>query len=273
MQPLPVPATADGRAGLAALLARPAHAIIAVDFDGTLSPIVPDPEAARATPAATAALRRLAPVLGGLAIITGRPARDAAERAGVAGLAGLTVLGLYGRQRLAGDVFTAPPPPPGLARAKAELPAVVAAAGADGSWIEDKGDSVAVHTRRTADPAGMFGRLRAPMARLADQTGLTLGPGRLVFELLPPGPDKGQALRELARGVSARAVMFCGDDVGDLPAFAAVRELRAEGTPGLAVCSGSAEVPEVAAEADLLVDGPAEVADLLMAIADALGVP
>ncbi len=273
MPALPALSTAAGRAGLDAILASPAHAVIAVDFDGTLSPIVPDPEAARATPAATAALHRLAPVLGGLAIITGRPARDAAERAGVTGLAGLTVFGLYGRQRLAGDRFTAAPPPPGLVRAKAELPAMVAAAGADGSWIEDKGDSVAVHTRRTADPVGMISRLRAPMARLAAGTGLTLEPGRMVLELLPPGADKGQALRGLASEVSASAVMFCGDDVGDLPAFAAVRALRDDGTAGLAVCSGSAEVPELAAEADLVVDGPGEVADLLAAIADAVGAP
>jgi trehalose 6-phosphate phosphatase len=248
--------------------------VVAVDFDGTLSPIVPDPEAAKALPAATAALRRLAPVLGGLAIITGRPAQDAADRAGVAGLPGLTVLGLYGRQRLAGGTLTAPPPPPGLAQAIAELPDVLAAAGAaDGSWIEHKGDAVAVHTRRAADPAGLLDRLRAPVAELAERTGLALEPGRLVLELRPQGADKGQALRELAGQVSATAVMFCGDDLGDRPAFAAVRQLRAEGTPGLAVCSSSAEVPELAADADLVVNGPAGVAELLAGLADASGAP
>jgi trehalose 6-phosphate phosphatase len=191
----------------------------------------------------------------------------------VAGLPGITVLGLYGRQRLEGGKLTAPPPPAGLAQARAALPEVVAAAGGDGAWIEEKGDAVAVHTRRAADPAGLLDRLREPVGRLAASTGLALEPGRLVLELRPPGADKGQALRDLAAQIPATAVMFCGDDLGDRPAFSAVRGLRAEGTPGLAVCSTSAEVPELAAEADLVVDGPAGVANLLAALADACGAP
>jgi len=49
-----------------------------------------------------------------------------------------------------------------------------------------------------------------------------------------------------------------------------VRELRAAGHPGLTVCSGSAEVPELAAGADLVVDGPAQVTALLAALAEAV---
>ncbi|MDG4862161.1 trehalose-phosphatase, partial [Streptomyces sp. T-3] len=47
---LPTPTTPAGREGLAALLARPERALIALDFDGTLAEIVPDPEQARAHP-------------------------------------------------------------------------------------------------------------------------------------------------------------------------------------------------------------------------------
>ncbi|MGB8939572.1 MAG: trehalose-phosphatase, partial [Streptomyces sp.] len=47
---LPEPVTPAGREGLAALLARPGKAVIALDFDGTLAPIVADPEQARAHP-------------------------------------------------------------------------------------------------------------------------------------------------------------------------------------------------------------------------------
>jgi trehalose 6-phosphate phosphatase len=61
--------------------------------------------------------------------------------------------------------------------------------------------------------------------------------------------------------------MFCGDDLGDRPAFQAIRELRDEGIPGLTVCSGSAEVPALAQEADLLVDGPDGVVTLLNSLA------
>ena len=177
---LPVPATAEGRAGLAALIADPERALIAVDFDGTLAPIIDDPAAARATPDATRALTRLAGRAGTVAIITGRPAADAASFAGVASVPGVIVLGHYGMQRFERGTVSSPPPPPGLSVARAELPAVLSAAGADpGTWIEDKGDALAVHTRRAPRPDAELGQLRAPLAELAARTGLALEPGGL----------------------------------------------------------------------------------------------
>jgi trehalose 6-phosphate phosphatase len=267
---LPVPQTAEGRAGIAALIAAPDRSLIALDFDGTLAPIVDDPAAARAAPAATAAVLRLADLAGTVAIITGRPAAEAVAFAGVAAAPDVIVLGHYGMQRWERGRLTGPAPPPGLGRALAELPAVLAAAGAaPGTWVEDKGEALAVHTRRTAAPQAELDRLRAPLAELAAGTGLALEPGRFVLELRPPGADKGQAIRELAAEREPAAILFCGDDLADRPAFRAVRELRADGTPGLLVCSGSAEVPELAAGADLVVDGTAGVAALLTGLASA----
>jgi trehalose 6-phosphate phosphatase len=268
---VPEPRTDAGRAGLAALLADPARALIALDFDGTLAPIVADPTQARATAAAVDALHQLAGLAGTVAIITGRPAADAATFAGVAAVPEVIVLGHYGMQRWERGRLSSPALPPGLAVARADLPAVLASAGADpGTWIEDKGEALAVHTRRAAQPQPELERLRGPLTQLASRTGLAVEPGRLVLELRPPGADKGQALRDLAAERSAAAVLFCGDDLGDRPAFEAVRELRADGTPGLAVASGSAETPEpIMAEADLVVSGPTGVADLLAGLAGA----
>ncbi|HSZ46034.1 MAG TPA: trehalose-phosphatase [Streptosporangiaceae bacterium] len=269
---LPEPATESGRAGLAALVARPRTSLIALDFDGTLAPIVDDPADARAGPPTTAVLRRLARVAGTVAIITGRPAADAAEFAGLTTGSDVIVLGHYGAQRWERGELTSPPPPAGLATARAELPGLLAAEGAAaGTFVEGKGYAVAVHTRRTASPQAELDRLTGPLAALADRTGLAMEPGRFVIELRPPGSDKGGALRGLVAERSAEAVMFCGDDVGDRPAFRAVRELRADGIPGLAVCSGSEEVPELAAEADLVVAGPPGVTALLAGLADAFG--
>ena len=93
----------------------------------------------------------------------------------------------------------------------------------------------------------------------------------MVIELRPPGVDKGTALTGLVAERAADAVLFCGDDLGDLPAFAALRALRAEGIPGCAAASASAESPQVAAAADLVVDGPEGIVALLAAIATALG--
>jgi trehalose 6-phosphate phosphatase len=271
---LPLPRSEAGRVGLAALLRSPGQALIGLDYDGTLSPIVSDPMAARPHPGAVPALRRLAPLTGTLAVITGRPAGEAVALGGLDQVPGLVVLGQYGRQRWEAGTLTAPPAPPGVDTARRALPAVLAAAGApEGIWTEDKGDALAVHTRRAAEPERALDLLRAPLAGLAARADLELQPGRMVIELRPPGGDKGVALKKLRAERRSQAVMYCGDDLGDIPAFEAVAELRADGVPGLAVCSGSAEVTALADAADLVVDGPDGVAALLDALATALSVP
>ncbi|MGW7524802.1 trehalose-phosphatase [Streptomyces sp. NPDC054783] len=273
MDPLPTPQTQPGRDGLAAFLAKPSAATVGLDFDGTLAPIVADPERARAHPEAVPALAALAPRVASVAVITGRPAGVAVRYGGFAGVPGLehlTVLGHYGAERwdaVTGTV-TAPPPHPGVAAARAELPGVLEGAGAwHGTWIEEKGRAVAVHTRRADDPQTVFEALRGPLTDLAARHGLMVEPGRLVLELRPPGMDKGVALADHVRRTGAESVLYAGDDLGDLPAFAAVEELRAEGLPGLLVCSGSTEVTELAERADVVVDGPPGVVHLLRTLA------
>ncbi|MEU7425946.1 trehalose-phosphatase [Streptomyces sp. NPDC040750] len=272
-KPLPTPATPAGRDGLAALLARPRTAVIGLDFDGTLAPIVADPEQARAHPEAVPVLAALAPKVASVAVITGRPADVAVRNGGFAGVPGLehlTVLGHYGAERwdAATGTITAPPPHPGVAEVRAELPGLLDRAGASqGTWIEEKGRAVAVHTRRAEDPQAAFEALREPLTELATRHGLIVEPGRMVLELRPPGMDKGVALSDHLRRTGAESVLYAGDDLGDLPAFAAVDKLRADRVPGLLVCSGSSEVTELAARADLVVDGPAGVVDLLRRLA------
>ena len=259
-----LPRSAAGRAGLAALLAGPDLALVGLDFDGTLSPIVADPRDARAEPGAVAALRALARRVGTLAIITGRPAAKAVEYGELGDVPGLLVLGHYGFERWSGGQVAPRPAPPGVAAAREQLPGVLAAAGAPpGTWTEDKGDAVAVHTRRTADPDAALRLLRPPLEQLAEAEGLQAQPGRMVIELRPRGMDKGAALKAVVSERASRVVLFCGDDIGDLPAFRAIGELRLQGIPGVAVCSGSAEVSELAAAADLVVDGPAGVVGML----------
>ncbi|MET9530958.1 trehalose-phosphatase [Streptomyces sp. NPDC006649] len=273
---LPTPVTAAGREGLAAFLAAPRKAVVALDFDGTLADIVPDPEQARAHPGAVPALVALAPHIASVAVVTGRPAAVAVRYGGFAGVPGLehlVVLGHYGAERwdAATGTVDAPAPHPGVAAARAELPALLDAESAGrGTWIEDKGRAFAVHTRRAADPQAAFEALRAPLAGLAARHGLIVEPGRMVLELRPPGVDKGVALTAYLRETGAGSVLYAGDDLGDLPAYDAVDELRAHGVPGLLVCSGGDEVPELAARADLVVPGPGAVTGLLAALADAV---
>lgn len=268
---LPHSVTAEGQAGLEAILADPARALIASDFDGTLSPIVADPARAYAAPGAAGALTRLAASAGTVAIITGRPAAEALALGGFEGIDGLIVLGHYGAERWQDGVLTAAEATGGVAVARRALPGLLAGVGApDGIRIEDKGNALAVHTRQAADPEAALARLRGPLAELAAEAGLTVEPGRLVLELRPPGTDKGAALRALANERAAGSTLFCGDDLGDLAAFATVDALRQEGVPGCTVGSRSPESPRVAAAADLVVEGPAGVVGLLNELADAM---
>ncbi|WUH97990.1 trehalose-phosphatase [Spirillospora sp. NBC_00431] len=265
--------TAAGTDGLDAIRKAPAEAVLGFDFDGTLAPIVDDPASARAHPRAAPALARLAPLVGAVVIVTGRPAEVAVEYGGFEGIDGIVVLGQYGLERWESGVLTAPDPPSGIAEARAKLPGVLAAAGAPpGTFVEDKGRALAVHTRRCAEPQVALERLRGILAALAERAGLTLEPGRLVLELRPPGMNKGVALRTFIAGRADRpsAVLFAGDDLGDLAAFDAVEALRAEGVPGVLVCSGSTEVTALAERADLVVDGPSGIVDLMEALADSL---
>jgi trehalose 6-phosphate phosphatase len=224
------------------------------------------------------ALAALAPHVAAVAIVTGRPAGVAVRFGGFAGVPGLdrlTVLGHYGAERWDATTGTvrAPAPHPGIAAVRAELPGVLDAHGAwRGTWVEEKGQAVAVHTRRASDPQAAFDALRGPLTELAARHGLIVEPGRMVLELRPPGVDKGVALTDLVHEVGATSVLYAGDDLGDLPAYAAVDKLRSEGVHGLLVCSG-AVVPELASRADLLLDGPREVAGLLGKLAEGLHAP
>ncbi|MFJ2905428.1 trehalose-phosphatase [Streptomyces sp. NPDC091279] len=278
--PLPTPATAAGREGLDAILARPSGAVIAFDFDGTLSPIVSDPEQARAHPDVVPALAALAPRVASVAVITGRPAELAVRNGGFAGVPGLehlVVLGHYGAERwdAATGEITGPAPHPGVAAVRAELPGFLEQIGAPrGTWIEEKGRAIGVHTRRTDAPQEAFETLRAPLTDLATRNGLVVEPGRMVLELRPPGMDKGVALLDHAREVGATSILYGGDDLGDLPAFAAVEELRTHTThttPGLLLCVASTEVTEVRDRADMTVAGPEGLVEFLRSLTKAIG--
>ena len=260
-----------GQAGWDAIVSAPERALIALDYDGVLAPIVDDPDQAVPAPGAIATLRRLADRVGTLAVVTGRPAEEVVRLGDLGSLPGLLVEGQYGAEHWAGGRLRTPDDPPEVVAARSALPAALAEAGADPAvWVEDKRLALVVHTRRTPDPDGELARLWPALERFADRYGLEPHRGKLVAELRPPGSDKGGVLRRLAADRQPGAVLFAGDDVGDLPGFEAVEQLRRAGTPGLTVASASAEAAEVAAAADVAVDGPPGVVALLTRLADAV---
>ena len=241
------------------------HALVAVDFDGTLAPIVPDPADSRPAPGALAALRKLAERGAQVAVITGRDARTVLELGRLDGIPGLIIEGLYGAEQWHDGALQTPPEPASMQRLRAELPALLET-GDPVLWIEDKRLSLVVHGRRAPDPEAALDTVRDAVGALGETLGLDVHPGRGVIELRLPGYEKGGALRRLVDEVRPATVLFVGDDVGDLPAFEVIAQLRGNGTRAWSVAVVSAEVPEVAEAADVAVDGPAGVVALLEAL-------
>ena len=263
----------EGEQKYTALVRAAGRAVVGLDFDGTLAPIVENPEQAHIHPDAAAVLVDLAEVVRAVAVITGRPARQALDLGGleeVGNVIGdhgkeLYLFGQYGNERWSSTRrrIISPRPPAGLATFLRDLPRTLRSADAADAWVEDKGLAHAVHTRRLADADAAYERLLGPLRELAGRNGLVLEPGRQVIEVRAPGMDKGKAVETIVEEVDAGAFLFAGDDLGDVEAFEAVAALAKDGMPTLLVCSASDEVSALAERADVLVDGPEGVLELL----------
>jgi trehalose 6-phosphate phosphatase len=257
----------------AALVAAAGSSVVGLDFDGTLAPIVDDPDAAHIHPDAREVLLDLSAVVRAVAVITGRPARKVLALGGLdevgreIGDTGreLFVFGQYGYERWSSTQrrVVSPRPPHGLSGFLRELPRTLRAADAGDAFVEDKGLAIAVHTRRLGDPVEAFERLEPKLRELAERYALVLEPGRNVIEIRSPGMDKGVVVRTLAKEVDAGGFVFAGDDLGDVEAFEAVAELRDQGLPTLLVCSASSEESALVDRSDVVVKGPDGVLDLL----------
>jgi trehalose 6-phosphate phosphatase len=259
-------AASTSLAGHAARLSAQANQVaLCLDFDGTLSPIVDDPEAARPLAGVVELLEPLAARFAAVALISGRPADYLATYAAAPGV---RYLGLYGLQEIRDGQVRVDP------RLEAGRPAVEAAAQDlrdhpavrdSGAFLEDKRYAVAVHTRRVADPSRWAGPIDQAARQIADRHGLEVVPGKLVWELRPAVPsDKGDAVRRVVAESGARSVVVAGDDLGDLAAFAAAAQLAAESGDALRVAVRSAEAPpELLAQADLVVEGPPGLQEFL----------
>lgn len=239
--------------------ARDPRAAFFLDFDGTLADIVADPASARPVRGAGAALRALVGAGARVVVISGRPAGFLRAHIGVSGV---TYAGLYGAEEHRGRTIWTDPvvadARPAVARAVAALRRAFPA-----TSVEDKGLSVAVHTRRARDPQAAL-RAALPVVRAVARTeGLgAVRRGKLVLEICARGaPDKGSTLRRICARESIRTVIVAGDDHGDLAMMDAAAEV-ARTVFVIGVDSG--EAPGGLRErAHLMVSSPAQLAALL----------
>jgi len=114
---------------------------------------------------------------------------------------------------------------------------------------------------------GSYQRLLPRLRELAAANGLVLEPGRSVIEVRSGTSDKGRVVDELMADTGAKAVLFIGDDLGDLEAMEAVGASLDRGLAGLRVCVANPEVSELRQIADVIVEGPDGVMEFLRRLA------
>lgn len=219
-----LPSALDDIAQIRARLGK--NAAVFLDFDGTLSPIVDDPEKAHVGDDERHIIGELA-VRFPVAVISGRSCHDIKKRLG---LGDLVYAGSHGQEIefRDGSRFEHPDSVSHLgALDSAESALVAALAGVAGVSIERKPFAIAVHTRRAESEedrtlAGAAARLVA-----ADSEGLVLRRGKEVHELRPDNNwDKGTTIEHLlAQLPEATVPLFIGDDETDEDGFAVVHDL------------------------------------------------
>jgi trehalose 6-phosphate phosphatase len=239
--------------------------LVALDFDGTLAPLVDHPSASRPLPGAIAALTTLvaqpASARIHVALVSGRALGDLHTLAQAP--VGTYLIGSHGAERarvtpfgLDRDVVRLDDTAADrLASLGAEVAAV--ARGRDGVWVETKPTAVVVHTRLAPDDVAQTATAEA--LEIGARLGSNLLHGKDVVEISVLPASKGEALTALRTELGARVVVYMGDDVTDEHAFAAL------GPDDVTVKVGSGETV-----ARYRVAGPDDVVEALAALTTAL---
>jgi len=250
------PAINDPAALLAPFVSSPATSMIVVDFDGSLSPIVVDPATALPTAGAPELLEDLALRFGQVMVVSGRPLAFLLERLPHS----IDLVGLYGLEGWSNGARWEHPNGGAWREVMADLALVASTNGPDQMLVELKDLSLTLHYRGHPELAS---DVTAYASSIGNRAGLHVRGARMSVELQPPiATDKGTVIEVVAGEMTA--VLFAGDDVGDLAAFDGLDRLAAAGVHTVRVAVASDESPpELSERADLIVASPVELISLL----------
>jgi trehalose 6-phosphate phosphatase len=226
--------------------------LVALDFDGVVSPIVERAELARPLPETAAAVAELAGLPGTwTAYVSGRSLASLVA-GGTPDVRSL-LSGSHGAEvRLGGEehpVALDPDQQEALKALNAAFTAVSAAA--PGTWVEEKPAGRVLHTRQ-ADAHIAETAVAEAGKRLAGRRDIFLKTGKQVFEGSVVHATKGEGIAFLRQVTEADAVLFAGDDVTDEDGFLALED----GDVGIKVGDGDTA-------AGFRVGGPADIAEAM----------
>ncbi len=258
---------------IAPLRDDPLRAGVLLDVDGTLAPIVRHADDAHVPEPTRGPLIAVAKRYGLVACVSGRQAAVARR---IVSLGSITYVGNHGTEVLRGG-STDTEVQPEVAEWIPRLTAWARAAWSEDLDLlrvraEDKQAIRAYHWRGAPDEDAAEAAVRG-LADQAEAAGFATHWGRKVLEVRPPvAMDKGAGIKRLlADGrLDLDHALYAGDDTTDVDAFRGLRDLVTDGTLRSAVCVGvtSDETPDLLREeADVLVDGPRGVRELLSALA------
>ena len=250
--------------------ADPARAAILLDIDGVLAPIVEHPDDAHVPETTRRPLIEIAQRYGVVACVSGRRASDARR---VVALGSIAYLGSHGSEVLRPGTI-APEIDRELQAWSRRVQDFAREAFTEDLRklrvrMEDKEAIAALHWRGVPDDEGAQAAV-AEVARAAESAGYTVHWGKKVLEIRPPVRiDKGAGIVGLLRDTELSAALYVGDDMTDIDAFRGLSELVEMGRLGQALRVGVASEdvpPALVAEADVMVEGPPGVRELLQAL-------
>ena len=195
------------------------------DIDGTLVEIASRPSGIVVHRDLPALIEHLDALTGGaVALVTGRAISDVDD---LIPLSGIHLAGQHGLEirPSEGSGLSVANHAGDIERVRDEL--AVEIAHHPGLVLEFKGMSLALHYRLAPQLAGHAHRILAKLGKLY-APGFVLQKGKRVVELMPPGVDKGAAIRSIMtrEPFAGRKPIFIGDDVTDETGFRTINEMN-----------------------------------------------
>lgn len=233
--------------------------LVALDFDGTLSPLVDRPQDARPLPESAELVEQLGQLAGVFtAVVSGRNLQSLSE-VYPEPLPAIRI-GSHGAERLVPEQFAGGWSDASLSLEQTQLLGILTdrlqaiADRHENVNLEFKPSATVLHVRQ-ASPESAQTAMSEALESLQELKGVKLMSGKAVLEASVLNVHKGEALAWLRRTLNVQSVLFVGDDVTDENGF----KVLTENDLGVKVGSG----PTAATQR---INSPFEVPDLLKSL-------